>query len=319
MNEQHLSIGLGTAAIGRPQYINLRQETTNDISLEDFKKNGRLVLDDAYRKGIRYFDTSPGYGMAEQLLIDWISDKKYEDIEIATKWGYTYVANFDPDTKIHEVKEHSIKKLNEQWEQSKKLLPYLTTYQIHSATFDSGVLENQEVLYRLKKLKSEYGLFIGLTTSGSNQVDVIKKSLEVQLDGTALFDEFQVTYNILDQSLSQIENELIGQNKRIIIKEALANGRIFPNPNYPHYELMYRELKQLAAKYEVGIDAIALRFCIDSIASFMVLSGASIEKHITENLKITKFSLKEKELISLRQLSVSPDKYWEERKLLGWN
>lgn len=319
MNEHPLNIGLGTAAIGRPQYINLRLEATVDIGLEAFKKKGRSELDEAYRKGIRYFDTSPGYGLAEQLLIDWISDNKYKDVEISTKWGYTYVANFDPKAKIHEIKEHSLKKLNEQWEQSKKLLPYLTSYQIHSATFDSGVLDNIEVLQRLRKLKTEYGLLIGLTTSGANQVDVINKSMEIQMGGSDLFDVFQVTYNILDQSLSQIAKKLVSKSKRIVIKEALANGRIFPNHNYPQYELMYLELEQLAAKYKVGIDAIALRFCMDSISPFMVLSGASNKSHITENLKMTKFRLEEKELTSLQRFSVSSDQYWQERKMLGWN
>jgi len=319
MNKYPLRIGLGTAAIGRPQYINLRQEVSVDFSLDDFKRKGHLILDEAYRQGIRYFDTSPGYGMAEQLLIDWITNKKYEDVEIATKWGYTYVANFDPNAKIHEVKEHSLKKLSEQWEQSKKLLPYLTSYQIHSATFDSGVLKNKKVLHRLRRLQTEFGLLIGITTSGADQVNVIEKALEIELEGIALFDVFQVTYNILDQSLSQIEKEMVSLNKRIVVKEALANGRIFPNPKYPHYVKMYQELQKLAAKYNVGIDAIALRFCLDSIDSFMVLSGASNKMHITENMKSSQFKLEEKELLQLQKFSVSPDKYWQERKLLGWN
>ena len=63
-------IGLGTAAIGRPQYINIRNQHTEVFSLEAFKEKGTQVLEAAYKQGIRYFDTAPGYGMAEQLLID---------------------------------------------------------------------------------------------------------------------------------------------------------------------------------------------------------------------------------------------------------
>ena len=76
--------------------------------------------------------------MAEQILIDWCRDHPNEHVEIATKWGYTYTANFDPNATIHEVKEHSLAKLNEQWAQSQQLLPRLSTYQVHSATFASG-------------------------------------------------------------------------------------------------------------------------------------------------------------------------------------
>ena len=55
-------IGLGTAAIGRPHYINVRVEKSNYSNLETFRKRGFSVLEDAYLSGVRYFDTAPGYG-----------------------------------------------------------------------------------------------------------------------------------------------------------------------------------------------------------------------------------------------------------------
>lgn len=314
-----LKIGLGTAAIGRPQYINVRQESELSFSLDAFKQHGTRVLDEAYGQGIKYFDTAPGYGLAEKLLIDWISDRKYEDVEIATKWGYTYVANFDPEAAVHEVKEHSLSKLNEQWEQSRNLLPHLSSYQIHSATLDSGVFENQEALDRLWQLKKEFGLLIGLTSSGSNQAEIIKKSLSFERDGQSLFDIFQVTYNVFDQSLAKVATALTSQNKRIVVKEALANGRVFSNPDFPQYADMYKKLEKLASKYEVGIDAIALRFCLESINPFMVLSGASEGNHIAENLKTNAFKLEENELTDLKNLAVDPEHYWKERSHLIWN
>ena len=68
INSKH--IGLGTAAIGRPLYINIKQDAnTEPFSLSTFKEKGMEVLEDAYNKGIRYFDTSPGYGIAEELLL----------------------------------------------------------------------------------------------------------------------------------------------------------------------------------------------------------------------------------------------------------
>ena len=120
------NIGLGTASIGRPLYINVKSEVSSEpFSLPEFKKKGLQVLEAAYNNGIRCFDTSPGYGLAEQMLLDWLKDKNDSSIEVSTKWGYTYVANFDPNAKVHEIKEHTLAKLNEQWEYSKKLLPYL--------------------------------------------------------------------------------------------------------------------------------------------------------------------------------------------------
>ena len=71
-----------------------------------------------------------------------------------------------------------MEKLNEQWEDSKAFLPRLKVYQIHSATLDTGVLENEAVLNRLAFLKNEYNFEIGITTTGANQVEVIKKAVE---------------------------------------------------------------------------------------------------------------------------------------------
>ena len=150
------TMGLGTAAIGRPQYINIRQEEPVDFSMRTFKQAGRFLLEEAYRLGMRYFDTAPGYGMAEQLLLDWVLEKEDRNIQVASKWGYTYVANFDANANIHEVKNHSLMKLNGQWLETKAFLPFLATYQIHSATFDTDVLNDEAVLQKLMELKDTH-------------------------------------------------------------------------------------------------------------------------------------------------------------------
>lgn len=319
MSNSSSCLGLGTAAIGRPQYINIRRSKAAEFSPEAFRQKGMRILEEAYQQGIRYFDTAPGYGMAEQLLIEWISDKNDPRIEIATKWGYTYVANFDPDAKVHEVKEHSLNKLNEQWLQSQHLFPYLTTYQIHSATFETAVLENTDILKRLLELKTKHGLLMGITTTGAKQAAVLEKALALEINGNALFDLFQVTYNLFDQSLASIAQEVNQQGKRLVIKEALANGRVFPNEKYPHYAKSYEKLEALADKYDVGLDAIALRFCVDSIAPFKVLSGAANKAHLLSNLKVNDFELSKIDIEALKEFAIPPPAYWQERKKLAWN
>ena len=314
-----MNLGLGTAALGRPQYINVRQNDVDNSDLAAFRKQSFQVLEDAYNAGIRYFDTAPGYGLAEELVLDWLETKDDNSIEIATKWGYTYTANFDANATVHEVKEHSLAKLNEQWNFSKQLLPYLKVYQIHSATLETGVLENQEVLKQLAFLKKEYNLKIGLTSTGTNQVDVIKKALDVFVDDKQLFDVFQVTYNFLEQSLLEIIDELHQQNKEIVIKEALANGRVFSNKNYVHYQKMYASLEKLSKKHKVGIDAIALKYCEQTIPKSTVLSGASNANQLKENLKINSFSLSADDVNLLNSFKTDAEHYWSERKNLEWN
>lgn len=314
-----MQLGLGTAALGRPQYINLRQESRLDFDLETFKSNSFNVLDKAYQLGIRYFDTAPGYGIAEKIVLDWLKTKNDETIQIATKWGYTYVANFNANAKVHELKEHSLTKLNEQWEVSKDLVSHLHLYQIHSATLETKVLENNSVLERMAFLKEEQKLQMGITTTGTNQVEVIKRALDVSIDGKQLFDAFQVTYNILDQSIMSIAKELNRQGKKIIVKEALANGRIFRNDKFTHYSKLFDILESMALIYGVGVDAIALNYCGNNNPESMVLSGASNPIHLKGNIKAKSFTLSEDELQQLNAFGISEAIYWDERKLLAWN
>lgn len=303
--------GLGLAALGRPEYINLRENNDIDKSEKAFKKNAFEMLNISYDLGIHYFDTAPSYGKGENFLNEWQSQKKL-NISIATKWGYTYVANWELGFKgSHEIKEHSIEKLIEQWETSKEMLPNLKVYQIHSATIESGVLENNDVLNKLAEIKNQTGLLIGLTTSGTQQNKILEKASKIKVNQEFLFDVFQVTYNIFEQSTFSILTNLIKENRKIIIKEGVANGRIYNNT-----PLL---LQQLADKYNVGIDAVALRFIFDNLAPYIVLSGAFSKKQLIENLKTLEFSLTKSELKQLEKLNAPSSFYWNERKELSWD
>uniref|UniRef100_UPI0040473089 aldo/keto reductase n=1 Tax=Mariniflexile sp. TaxID=1979402 RepID=UPI0040473089 len=217
------------------------------------------------------------------------------------------------------LQKHSVSKLKAQWKISKSLLPFLTTYQIHSATLETGVLENTAVLKELAYLKSAFNLKMGISTTGVNQVEVIKKALDVTVEGTPVFDTFQSTYNILDQTILEVGALLKQENKKLIIKEALANGRVFRNKNYPEYNDLYKTLESLSKKYGVGVDAVALRFCAKTMPESMVLSGASTVCQLRENLKMDAFALTGEELNRLQSFGVKPETYWNERKQLKWN
>lgn len=320
MGINNTKMGLGLAALGRPEYINVNNSEVDDKSEEAFKNNAFEVLDQAYKLGVRYFDTAPSYGKGETFLDEWNLKRSYKDVVLGTKWGYTYMADWELGyAGKHEIKEHSLSKLIEQWQVSKTLLPQLKYYQIHSATLESGVLLNSDVLVKLSELKREFGLKIGLTSSGINQSEVLKTALNIKIDGFELFDSFQVTYNIFEQSAFDILKEVIQNQKTVIIKEALANGRVFRNENYPHYLDLYELLKILSKKYNVGVDAIALRYVMDSIEPSIVLSGASATSQLAANLKAYTFKLSEEEIALLNEHKVAVSEYWEERAELDWH
>lgn len=314
-NKQKMSItklGLGLAALGRPEYINIREDKSIDKSYKSFEQNAYKMLDFAYENGIRYFDTAPSYGKGELFLKNWNDNNFFDNIILSTKWGYTYVANWQLGySGKHEVKEHSIKKLVEQWKDSKQLLPNLKIYQIHSATFESGVLENTAVLQKLHQLKQEHQLQIGLSSSGVNQSEIIEKALEIKVDGSYLFDSFQVTFNFLEQAAYSVLQKAKSLGKTLIIKESLANGRVFFNKS--------DVLKKLSKKYNVGVDALALRFVMDFLEPTYLLSGASSKKQLTENLKALDFSFSNDEIQELKNLQIQPEQYWKERSNLSWD
>lgn len=313
-------IGLGLAAIGRPEYINLRQEKDLDKSEINYEARALKLLDFAYAMGIRDYDTAPSYGRGEAFLMKWYGKHGYADLKLSTKWGYTYVADWQIGYEgAHEIKEHSLAKLSEQWASSKQLLPGLKTYQIHSATFDSGVLDNTEVLQGLNELKKKFNLKIGMSVSGHNQLEILEAARKVKIDGLDLFNSFQVTYNILETSTHHVVRSLIEDGKIVIIKEAMANGRLFKNDSFSHYAPLYDHLEKLSKKHKTTVDALALRFVIDNLNPTVVLSGAATENQLASNLMANSIGLNQNELNYLSGFAANRDDYWKERSNLVWN
>src|ERR1700730_7513305 len=160
-------IEFGLAAVGRPGYITLDREKDlgNDRSVTAVERRAHEVLTAAYDAGIRYFDAARSYGFAERFLASWLRERALppEAVTVGSKWGYTYVGNWQVDARVHEVKDHSLAALRRQIAESRALLgDYLDLYQIHSATLESGVLDNRDVLEELARLRAD-GLVIGLS------------------------------------------------------------------------------------------------------------------------------------------------------------
>ena len=176
--------GLGLAALGRPGYINLghAEDLNSNYAIGAMRKHAHSVLDTAWKLGVRYFDAARSYGRAEQFLASWIKDRDIapDSIEVGSKWGYTYTAAWNvqtPEGVAHEIKRHELKVLQSQFQSSINLLgSHLDLYQIHSATIQSGVLQNQDVLRCLDGLKKA-GIKIGLSVSGIDQPQTIDRCL----------------------------------------------------------------------------------------------------------------------------------------------
>ena len=316
-------LGLGLAALGRPGYINLDHgidlNFTYDVAY--METHTHKVLDEAWRAGIRYFDVAQSYGKAEEFLASWIKKKQIdpEQISVGSKWGYTYTANWEVQAEVHEVKDHNLDTFSRQWNSSKaRLGSHLGLYQVHSATFSSGILEKTAVLEALIKLKEE-GMGIGMSVSGEEQGEVVKAALECEIEGIPVFDCFQATWNVLEPSAGEALHQAHKMGRGIIIKEALANGRLTPRNKNPHFQSGMDYLSSVAHSYGTTIDALLLKIAMQQEWVHVVLSGAAREDHIHSNSKALQLPHISGESEILERVQMSPASYWMERKSLSWN
>ncbi len=198
-------MGLGLAALGRPAYINLGRQPDlgSDRSVAELERRCHEMLDAAYAAGIRYFDAARSYGMAENFLGTWLNARHppRDAITVGSKWGYTYVGSWRLDAAVHEVKDLSVDTLRRQIVESRSLLgDRLQLYEIHSATIESKVLENVDVLRELLAVafqRTRHRIDGQRAEPGGRDP---AEPCEVSVDGVNPFQVVQATWNLLERS-----------------------------------------------------------------------------------------------------------------------
>ncbi len=304
-------LGLGLAALGRPGYINVghRDDLAGRTEVAAMERGAHALLDTAYDAGVRYVDAARSYGEAEAFLASWLEARALPPgaVTVGSKWGYTYTAGWRVDAERHEVKDLSVTTLRRQLAESRDLLgPHLRLYQIHSATLESSVLGDPAVLEELRRLRVT-GLAIGLTVTGAHQAETIERALEVQI-----FDTVQATWNLLERSTGPILAEGHAAGLGVIVKEALANGRLTSRGDVP-------ALLELSERRGVAPDALALAAALAQPWADVVLSGAATVETLNSNLTALELELGEQLDPELDALAEEPARYWEERAALPWN
>jgi aryl-alcohol dehydrogenase-like predicted oxidoreductase len=304
-------IGLGLAALGRPGYITIGHADdlarhTDERSLEAAT---HAVLDAAYTGGVRYFDAARSYGKAEAFLASWLARRGLgpDDVTVGSKWGYTYTADWRINAPVPEVKELSVATLRRQYPESRQLLgANLGLYEIHSATLDTGVLEDMEVLDELARLRAR-GLAIGITVTGPRQPATIERALE-----SGAFDAVQATWNLLEPSAGPMLAAAHEAGIGVIVKEPVANGRLTARGGIP-------ELAAAAERAATTPDALALAAAISQPWGDVVLSGAATPTALRSNLAALTLRPPLELLNELDRLREEPTHYWRARAELPWN
>jgi aryl-alcohol dehydrogenase-like predicted oxidoreductase len=303
-------IGLGLAALGRPAYITTGRDVDLglDRSVEARRRRTETVLDAAYQAGIRYVDAARSYGLAEDFLAGWLAQRGVspQDIAVGSKWGYTYVGEWRLVADRHEVQDLSAAAFERQLAQTRAALgAHLDLYQVHSATRQNGVLASPEVLAALRRVRED-GLAVGVTVTGPDQVGTIDSAVDL-----GLFDTVQATWNVLEPSSGAALARAHAAGLTVIVKEAVANGRLTNAGDQP-------ELVSAATERGMTADALAISAALAQPWAGIVLSGAVSAEMLHQNRAATETAWDD-ELAELGgRLAESPDAYWAERSRRSW-
>lgn len=307
-------IGLGLAAIGRPAYI-----TTNRAA--DFggdRSEGALaartsdLLDAAYAAGVRYFDVARSYGLAERFLSEWLAKRgDVADLVIGSKWGYSYVGAWDLAAPVQEVKDLSVATFERQYGETRALLgERLRLYQVHSLTIESAALDDDTLLAALARRRDE-GVLIGVTTTGAGQADTIRRALDVRVDGAPLFASVQATWNLLEPSAGPALAEASSAGCGVIVKEAVANGRLTAAGDAGRPE---STLGGIASASGPDSDALAIAAALAQPWASVVLSGAATVEQLASNLRAMEIAAPD-----LPDLAEPAGEYWAARSARPWS
>jgi aryl-alcohol dehydrogenase-like predicted oxidoreductase len=260
---------------------------------------------------VRYFDAARSYGRAEEFLASWLAERGIgpEGVTVGSKWGYEYTGRWRVDAEKHEVKDLGVSALRRQLDETRGVLgEHLDLYQVHSATLESGVLEDDAVLGELQGLK-ETGVAVGLSVTGPRQAETIARAL-----GTGVFDTVQATWNLLERSAADALARAHEAGLGVIVKETLANGRLAAREGGADERLLgtARERGQTP-------DALALSAALAQPWADVVLSGAATVEALRSNLSALEAASYGQETDRrLLPLCKEREHYWAERANLPW-
>jgi len=148
-------------------------------------------------------------------------------------------------------------------------------------------------LSALNGLRKE-GLLIGLSVSGPRQAEVIDRALAVEVDGVNPFQSVQATWNLLEASAAPALARAHDQGWGVIIKEALANGRL------------------------ASEDRVAIAAALANPWADVVLSGAVTAAQVASNVRALDLRLDTDAVAAVTARAEPPEVYWRERSARAW-
>ena len=180
------------------------------------------------------------------------------------------------------------------------------------------MLEDRAVLEELARLRG-LGLKIGLSLTGPRQGETLRKAMEVVVAGERPFDCVQATWNLLETSAGPALEEAHRAGMGVIVKEALANGRLTARNDDPAFAARRRLLEGEASRLGTTLDGLSLAAALARPWADVVLSGAATIEQLRSNLAATAVAWDDQIGERLHSLAEDPEEYWAVRSRLPWN
>lgn len=268
----------------------------------------------ALDEGITFFDTADTYGLGQsEITLGKALGVHRKEVAIASKFGVRVnngkTVYDNRSSWIREALDGSLKRLN---------TDYIDLYQVH---YRDGVTPIEEVIGALEELKKAGKIrYYGL--SNLHHAD-----LEDLLSYTGSFVSFQDEYSLAcrknEADILELSEKLqmtpltwgsLGQgiltgkyNKDTVFGSDDRRSRdIYVNF---HGEKLLKNLeivevmKEIAAKYEKSVAAVAIRYILDYIPESVVLCGAKRPGQILSNAEGMDWKLDEEDIRKLDEVS----------------
>jgi len=251
---------------------------------------GVLLVRTAIEKGVRFFDTAPGYagGNSERILGKAIRDYR-EKVFISSKFGHN--ADGTSDFR-YQMMEKSVRDSLERLQTS-----YLDSLLLHNPAFDilEGKSDHFQEMARLKKagLIHHYGVSIDTydelkATLLNTDVDVIELLFNVFSQATIpLFDEIQKRKILLIIKVPLDSGWLSGKYDENSVFTGIRNR--WTKAEIVRRGTLVRQMKTIVD--DENLTKYALSFILSFKAVSVIIPGTRSLQDLNDNLLASKFSL----------------------------
>jgi len=239
-----MELGLGIIGLGKPW--------GHIPSVVPPERDAIELLQFAYSTGIRYFDSAPSYGIAEERLgifLSTLDREQRSQLRIATKFG----EHWDADRQEPYV-DHSYDALQRSLDGSLRQLGRIDILQLHKTTPEALLSADLERAW-------QYARSVGISMFGASVSDLESAAIVI---GRGEYTCIQLPFNRANRKFSDT------------IVEANAKGLwIATNRPFAMGEMLYGEHPVSHAE--------AFRFVRDCQFNGVILTGTKSQQHLAEN------------------------------------